>query len=315
MGGHAYDGNLPCPVTPPIPPATFGSYVPGTDFNTPGPSCRGWLPLQANGTYPRAGPPCAFACHFDTSKPAGTGNDFLGMARSTLNTGYPVTLRIDTVKTATNAVIAAMQANDLSIGNLNVGIFAFNSTLMQVYPKIGEAGDDWAAAQAAVGTPPTAGNLAEQGIQPDSSGGSDTDFPDAMSGLATKYLTNAGDGTTAATPRKAMFLVTDGFQDYATGGGGGSQQAFDPSYCQIFKNMGYTVYVVYTPYYPLMNYNYLNEYTGIVEGTGPGTIAYNLQACASSSSDYIQASDAASLNAALQAFLKLALLSPAKFSI
>jgi Flp pilus assembly protein TadG len=315
MGGHTYDGGLPCPITPPIPPATFSTYVPGTNFNAPGPSCQGWLPQQANGTYPRAGPPCAFACHFDTSKPAGTGNDFFGVARSTLGTGWPVTLRIDTVKTATNQVIAAMQSSNLAIDNLNVGIFAFNTTLTQVYPNIGEAGNDWAAAEAAVGTPPTAGNLVEQGIQPDTNGGSDTDFPDAMTGLATKYLTPAGDGTTASTPRKALFLITDGFQDYGTAGGGSSQQAFDPGYCAIFKNMGYTVYVVYTPYYPLMNYNYLNLYTGIVEGTGPGSLSYNLQACASAPSDYIKVSDAASLNAALQGFLKLALISPARFSM
>jgi hypothetical protein len=136
-----------------------------------------------------------------------------------------------------------------------------------------------------------------------------------MTGLATKYLTPAGDGTTASTPRKALFLITDGFQDYVTAGGGTSQQAFDPGYCAIFKNMGYTVYVVYTPYYPLMNYNYLLQYTSIVEGTGPGSLSYNLRACASSPNDYIQASDAASLNAALQGFLKLALVSPAKFSM
>jgi Flp pilus assembly protein TadG len=315
MGGQTYDGGLPCPITPPIPPATFPTYVPGTNINVPGPSCQGWLPQQANGTYPRAGPPCAFACHFDTSKPAGTGNDFFGMARSTLGTGYPVTLRIDTLKTATNQVISAMQASNLAINNLNVGIFAFNTTLTQVYPNIGEAGNNWAAAIAAVGTPPTAGNLVEQGIQPDTNGGTDTDFPDAMTGLATKYLTPAGDGTTASTPRKALFLITDGFQDYVTAGGGTSQQAFDPGYCAIFKNMGYTVYVVYTPYYPLMNYNYLLQYTSIVEGTGPGSLSYNLRACASSPNDYIQASDAASLNAALQGFLKLALVSPAKFSM
>jgi hypothetical protein len=79
--------------------------------------------------------------------------------------------------------------------------------------------------------------------------------------------------------------------------------------------MGYTVYVVYTPYYPVVHTAYLaNNWATIVQGTGSTSIAYNLEQCASSSSDYIAATDQTTLNTALLTFLKNALNLPARFT-
>ena len=94
----------------------------------------------------------------------------------------------------------------------------------------------------------------------------------------------------------------------------GARAAMPSSACQTFKNMGYTVYVVYTPYYPIMHVWYLTNAVSIVEGTGTNSIAYNLQACASASGDYISAADQTSLNNALVTFLKNALSAPASFT-
>jgi hypothetical protein len=270
---------------------------------------------SSTGRYPLAGAPCAFACHFDTTKPAGTGADYYALARSTIGKSNHVTLRFDQVKAAVNLVISNMQADDLPIKNLNVGIFTFASALTQVYPASGEAGDDWAAATEAVGAPPTAPNTADTGIQPYAgANAADTDFPDTMTSLATKYLTASGDGTKATTPIKVLFLITDGVQDY-TQGSTRNLQALDPSTCKTFKNMGYTVYVVYTPYYPLMNAYYLQNIKGFVEGTGADTTTANLKACASDPvNDYIAASDQSTLNAALTSFLKRALNVPARYT-
>ncbi len=276
------------------------------------------LPKQSNGTYPAAGAPCAFACHFDTTVPAGTGNDYFALARSTIGTAKQVTLRFDLVKKATNNVIAAMKTYNLSINNLGVGVFTFSNSLTRVYPASGEAGNDWDAATAAVGAPPNAPNKPDTGIQPDgSSDVADTDFPDSMNALAGQ-LSKSGDGSTAATPRKVLFIVTDGLQDYYTTPGNTNTRsvaAINPTYCTNFKNMGYSIYVVYTPYEPLMNSFYLNNLVPIVETTGANSLSYNLQACASGPANYISASDGSSLQAALQKFLKQALFSPAKFSI
>jgi Flp pilus assembly protein TadG len=324
--GNTYDGGLTCPIPQPSPPyQTPIIFQPNAN---PSPSCAGLLASVAQSQYsqqqlhnprqlePQAGAPCAFACHFDTSKPSGAGNDYYGVARSTIGQANQVTLRFDVVKAAVNTLISTMQTNDNPvIKSLNAGVFTFDHALTQIYPTDGtEAGRAWAAITTAVGGPPTTANGPDTGIQPYSGGnGADTDFPDTMSALASQ-LTPSGDGTSPGSPRKVLFLVTDGVQDYTDAQGNRTQSAIDPSYCQTFKNMGYAIYVVYTPYYPLMNGYYLDNMTGIVEGSGAGTTTANLQACASSPSNYIAASDSASLTAALQLFFRLAMNPPAHFS-
>jgi hypothetical protein len=159
-----------------------------------------------------------------------------------------------------------------------------------------------------------------------------------MKTLASTYVTAAGDGTTAAAPRKVLFLVTDGFQDdpnlYRTPH---ERQAFDPTdptTCQHFKDpvsqggLGYQVYVVYTPYYPVPHYAYLtNHWANIVQQNGPGaapgsgSIPYNLRACSSYSpndppgtSYFISAVSQGDIKAALLKFLAQALKTPARYT-
>jgi Flp pilus assembly protein TadG len=316
-GGNSYGGSLSCPLTVPSPPFTYNALAlsglpPGTIGG--GPSCQGWLPKQSNGTYPTAGAPCAFACHSDNSKPAGQGNDYYALARSTIGTANPITLRFDLLKTATNNMLQSMSTANAISGNLSVGIYTFNTGLTQVYPASGggEAGTDFTAAIAAVGAPPAAPNTPDTGILPDafvtSSVHADTDFPDSMQALASS-VTASGNGYSASKPRKVLILITDGYQNYNDGA---NQGAFDVSQCTNFKNMGFTVYVVYTPYTPLMWYWYYTTQQSIVEGTGPGSLSYNLKQCASNASDYIAASDGPSLTAALQSILKSAMDAPGR---
>ncbi len=311
--GGTYDGTPPpaCPIVAGGVTYTPISHTSSTHY---GPSCKGQLPKQANGSYPNAGPPCAFACHWDGTKPAGQGNDLWAMARRN-----GVTLRFDLVKNATNAVIQEMQSkNNVNINNLGVGIFTFNDALNPVYPAspspgAGEAGNNWTAALAAVGQPPSNGALTETGIQPvvgklSNVFNNNSYFAASMNKLATTYLTPAGNGISATAPRKALFLITDGFEDDS------ARQAMQASVCQQFKNMGYTVYVVYTPYYPLMLWDYLNAWIPLVEGTSSISISYQLQACASSPANYISARDGPSLNAAVLNFLKQALIEPISYT-
>ena len=323
-GSYTWDGStngtgLTCPI-PALSPYTFPTFVPVSTKTAGGPICQGYLPIQTsgpgNGQYPRAGAPCAFACHFDTSSTAGTGDDFFAVARSTIGKSNKVTLRFDVLKAAVISIITTMQADDLAIRNLQVGIFTFDTQISKIYPLTGSgvAGDGWANAIAAVGAPPTSANQAEAGIQPvGGPDGAGTDFPDTMTTLATTYLnTNSGSGASAASPRKVLFIVTDGVQNYFVNGNTNNHniQAFDPSYCQLFKNKGYTIYVVYTPYYPLMSWFYMLSVASFAEATDTTSISYNLQACASSPASYISASDGPSLQAALQTFLHAALIVP-----
>ncbi|MFL5279708.1 MAG: hypothetical protein ACJ8AW_01585 [Rhodopila sp.] len=90
--------------------------------------------------------------------------------------------------------------------------------------------------------------------------------------------------------------------------------------------MGYTIYVLYTPYYDLMNDYYLNgtnpSSAAIVQASSADpastryklSIPYNLQQCASSLSAYIEASDTDGITRALQTFLQQAMKASARLT-
>jgi len=331
--GQSYNGALATPVktgslsfVPAIANATMPTYCSQTQVSAGTCKQAEQCPTAVNGYPAYAGPPCAFACHSDGTKAAGLGTDLWAMARKN-----GVTLRLDTLKLATNQVLTAMQSDNIAtMNNLSVGIYTFNTTLNPIYPganctpkAVGcEAGSAWSTAISAVGSPPKAGSgiYTDTGIQPAVAGTSgnndDTEVEEAMSSLATNYVTAAGDGTAATKPKKVLMLITDGFEDDPTGAGyNGLRQAMPSSACTPFKTMGYTVYVVYTPYYPLMHTWYLANGVPIVEGTGSNSITANLAACSSDpNNDFITATDTASLSSALLTFLTDALDTPATFT-
>jgi hypothetical protein len=244
-----------------------------------------------------------------------------------------VTTRLDVLKVATNQVLTAMQADNLGdVNNLSVGIYTFNAGLLPIYPGLNctpkafgcEAGSDFTTAIADVGAPPTpkSGIYTDTGIQPAVSAmananNDDTAVQESMSYLAANYVTAAGDGSSATKPRKVLFLITDGVEDdpYT-----GVRDAMPSSMCQTFKNMGYTVYVAYTTYYPVMHQFYLANMISWAEGTGSGSIAANLQACSSAtdannlSTYYIEAENTAQLTAALNSFLTTALQASVRYT-
>lgn len=317
-----YTGTLPCPANAPSPPLSYSTFPLTAPYSGRGPSCQGMLPVtNYNGLYPEAGAPCAFACHFDTSKASGTGNDYYSVARSTIGASNQVTLRLDVVKQAVNNLLTTMQSQSQVYNNLNVAIYTLDQAITKVYPATGDAGNGWATAIAAVGGPPTMAYGQDTGIQPYAGGDvADTDFPDALTALS-QQLTPAGGGTAANDPQKVLVIITDGAEDYCTGGNTGGTcagtrvlQALEPKYCQLFKDMNYTVFVLYTPYYPLLNNFYQSKMTSWAEGTGSTSITYNLQQCASGASDYLAATDNAGMTSALQSFLNIALNTPARLT-
>ena len=341
---NGYNGMIPTPAAAPMPPLGYPAYLVGSNNtfqqnppgSAPNQTCTGNPAGQAPGqplyldtklNPPTlepvlAGPPCAFACHFDPA-PAGTGNDFYGLARSTIGKPNQVTLRFDLLKQATNNVISAMQADNLSFNNLQVGIYSFSTATTRAYPDPScgngptcEAGYDWSTAAADVGGPSAFPNGADTGIQPSytptSANTGDTNFHTDMVALKAQ-VSPSGDGTQQSSPRKVLFLVTDGMSDTT---GARTISPVDPNDCAMFKNApyNYTVYVVYTPYYPLMNAFYIGTMKGYAEPL-IGSPVYNaMQACASTPADFISATDGPTLNAALQTFLKQALNSPARFT-
>ncbi len=314
VGANTYDGSPACPLTglsSPFASATLSTN--GTPSISTGPSCYafGLKTKFSDGTYPEMGAPCAFACHWDTSKTAGSGNDNYALARGTIGGANPITLRTDVLKAAVNTILTDISAKDAG-NNVSVGIYPFDTTAIRSYPSGAEAGTSMSAAQTAVGGPPTTANGADTGYAPASSLPQsgyhhNTDLTAVMNQMAS-YLNPSGDGLTASTPQKYLFLVTDGFQDATSSGN--TPVAFDTTGCTTIKNNGWIIYVLYLTYLPLMNYQYLTYDMPYVEGTGSGTLTASLQDCASPSSttsNYIQASDTAAINTALQTFLDTAM--------
>ncbi len=295
---------------------------------SPGPACNNVVGAQqvSNGVWPNAQTPCAFACHSDGQQ-AGSGNDLYALARGTIGKtpcnqagavlgNCSIQLRFDVVKAAVNQVIQTMQGDNVAANNLSVGVWDFNSKLTQDYPTSGaEAGNDFTAAQEAVGAPPNHPNGPDTGIQPDSFVGngthSDTDFLDAATQLS-HTVTASGNGNAPNSPLKFLFIVTDGVYNWTPGGQWIISQ-FQTSACDLFKSMGYTIYVVYTPYDANPHWAYFVHAAALVQ-SNPSPVSTALQACASGPSDYLVASDLQSLTTALQTFLKAALTSSANFT-
>ncbi|MHA0111050.1 hypothetical protein ACXYUI_28525, partial [Klebsiella pneumoniae] len=75
----------------------------------------------------------------------------------------------------------------------------------------------------------------------------DTDFPDALAAVAPAIGTS-GDGSTATKPRKNLFIVTDGLDDYGSRTLPTTQGPFPAAACNAIKQQGVTIYVLYTPY-------------------------------------------------------------------
>ena len=330
--GIAYGGDTR-PFNAPSCPVKAARGVLDTKVMTPGlegPRC-GATAEQTGGlgkTF-ASGAPCAFACHWAKMDHNGPPQDYFALARRTigqapcLQRGTPpgacaITLRFDLVKNAVIRAINTMHdSNDARASHFSAGVFTFNTDLHAIYPlpaKCGlrgspacEAGEDWPAILGSVGAPPSTGDNDDSGIQPfGSENMADTNLPKALTALAHQYLTPAGTGRTPQSPRKDLVLVTDGVDDHidSTGRHFG---AVDPSLCQIYKTMGYTVFVLYTPYYPQMNAFYLYNIKSFAEGAGPGSLSYNLRQCASDPSrDFIEANpgDVAAISNGLQIFLR-----------
>jgi len=302
----------------------------------------GGAPGAAGPNTPQA--PCAFACHQSAS------GDWYAMARAITNqtTGNKVQLRLDVIQSAAQQVVKSMEQYSPSPQTLlSIGLFTFNSSFQPIYPCTSingcasPFGTDLATAYSdlavCTGTQ-TTGCLAP----PISGDNPQTDFPDVFSQAANFLAGTQGNGATPATALKDLFIVTDGVSDWNVNGaqmvGPIDQQVVNP--CQLLKNQGFTIYVLYTPYYPLPTWTYaINQMPASPVGTYPGGITlgtfateaepssfpdYNanyptdtplqaaLRACASSASYFYTASSPADIKTAMQAMLSSALNSAAR---
>jgi Flp pilus assembly protein TadG len=261
----------------------------------------GGRPATVNGVYyphmPNA--PCAFACHNDPNN-----NDYYALARSLQPS---IQLRLDVVQQAAANVVSTLLTDESAPNQFRVGIYQFTSGLQQVYPTSGngEAGTDLVTAQSDAAALKNTPNL--------SGNSGNTNFPAAMRAL-NDIVTSAGDGVTPSSPLKNLFIVTDGMENESSVTMGPMTSATNEQLCSLFWEKGFTVYVLYTPYYPLPNPYYLNYTKVNAEPTNSSPDVAALKACARYPGNFFEASDPTAINTAMQAMVAAALNLPGRFS-
>jgi Flp pilus assembly protein TadG len=303
-------GSAQCPY-PPAMNGNGGAYPGvdsagfcGTGYGTPDPNKRIDPITKQIANIPNA--PCGFACHQNT-----TGDDY-SLVR---NSNTPITLRFDVVQQAMQNVVSTIQNAQKIANQFTVGVYQFNSNVTQVHPAPGgtftEADNNFTQASQDISNITTP-------VVPDAP---NTNFSGAAQYLAS-VLAPAGNGGSPTARQKNMFIITDGLNDYQPSGGSRSMGPIttitNEPYCSLLKSLGYNIYVLYTPYYPLPNPFYLGNDIGYVEPTVPpattNPVIAALQACATTPSQFYQASDTADINNALSLMVQSAIASPGGFS-
>lgn len=280
--------------------------------------------------------PCGFACHWSTNTQTGayfygatadqnsltrsastgpllTSYDYFYLAQNPSASGIagatPSALRLDVVYSAVTNVIQQMQSSESFADQFGVGVFMFNNAFTRVFPSTGEASTDLAA-----------GLTAALGIQtPVVTNDGDTNFPSAMTNIA-NTLTSGGTGSTRATARKAMILITDGIQDYSPRNKGNQLGPMSNSAavtaCNAVKSKGISIYVLYTPYARVLNNPFyvsnIDEY--VKNPPTPSTSVTALQACAGDASRVYQANSPTQIADGLRTLFQIAARAPARIS-
>ena len=132
----------------------------------------------------------------------------------------------------------------------------------------------------------------------DTSGVGDSNFSSSLSQLASlPEMSASGDGSGQNNPKSFLFIMTDGVYDvYGNCSYGHCTAPIDPGLCQVFKDKGFTVGVVYTTYIPFPNEP---AYRDLVQRF-QRNIGSNLSQCATSGY-YYEASDGPAIQAAVKA--------------
>jgi hypothetical protein len=307
--------------------------------------------------------PCALACHTTTAKAAdGYYADLYGNARR-----LGATLRLDVVFSATEQVINDMISATQIAGHMSVGVYQFNADVAAIAKGGGgdplpEAttnlqtalsevqADDYNKTPGETAIPVLIGSI-YTGVTTQEVNDGNTNLAlsltDWLNGNASggAAISASGSGITAATPKKFMFLVTDGLEDSGPGNLGGVNgqrvmgemtgvlaESAGTGVCSQLKSLGFTVYVLYVPYTPVPHITFYTaaydpqtdpytntdypavtngdeqemvEGTGATNGTAPDLAA--LKACASSTNDFFEADQSSQISTALQQMMTQAM--------
>lgn len=270
-------------------------------------------------------PSCAFACH--DPDPAGTPTNY-NIARAN-----NVKLRLDILKTAAQALTTTVSNSATSPSQFSMAVYGLSykmrtilsptTSMSTVSSAISNVDFDTMSSIVYTLPSPAPSNLSS-GDAPEHY--ADSDFA-ASIGTLTTTIPASGSGASAASPRQVAIIVTDGVSDtavaynssisatyvypptpaFSSGNDQGKKVApIDSSLCSGLKSKGVTVAVLYVPYTPLTS-DPTGFYQAEVQTNAPqSAVTANLQACASSSSLFYQATDLAGMTTGLATLFKTA---------
>ncbi|MGY2047202.1 TadE/TadG family type IV pilus assembly protein [Methylobacterium sp. JK268] len=217
------------------------------------------------------GDQCAFACH-DLSA---NGNDYYALAKS-----LKVQMRIDVVRQATQQLMDTAAAKAVTPGQYRMAIYSFGTSCASVgLTQVSALTSNLATSKsdaAAIDLMSTPG----QNYNNDQC----TDLDGSLAKL-NAAMPATGDGSSAASPQKVVFFVSDGVADAyypstctkPTVSNGRCQEPITLAGCQALKDRGFRVAVLYTTYLPLPTNDWYNSFIAPFADQIP----MNMQACAS----------------------------------
>lgn len=272
--------------------------------------------IQAEATSEAGTPYMDFYLLLDTSQSMGLAATSAGMSQLNAGTGCQfgchvtgesatydyakangVPMRIDILRAATDKVIQKAQDTAVKADQFRIGLWSYDRSLA----KLSDLDTNYATLKSAAG-------LIDL---PTYNDGTQTD--DAL-GQLNSVVVSSGNGRTADSPVKFLFLVTDGVQDgiytgWSTPVGLPTNYPYSPydgipSYrtspitptaCDAIKAKGVTVVVLYTTFVPFPGFW---QYDDLVKPFGT-QIAANLKSCASPGF-FFEATEGPEIDAAMQ---------------
>jgi len=249
--------------------------------------------LYNNGAASEGGG-CVFGCHVAESNQTYT-NEYLAHSISPT-----ITLRIDAAVSAIQNIISQAQSSSGTTGNIQIGLYTMSQDPTVASPPylntVAAPTSNFTTLTAAAATIDLGNNTA--------GGIGDSNFPSSVQNFVNNVLGTNGDGSSASTPLKYVFLITDGVQDTPGSSctSGHCVQALSPSICTSIQANA-TVGIIYTTYLPVYNnnnsaYGYETNYYNLVYPIA-SQIAPNLKSCASASNYYIEATDGPAITTAM----------------
>lgn len=246
------------------------------------------------------GPKCVFACHI----PEGGNRSYNGQTYSTnydLAKAMGVKLRADVSMDAVDQVLDLITAEDPHQSRIKVGFYTMGTSAYEAL------------------APTSSITSARQTLRNDAKGltsatsFSSTYFHQALPQFA-KMVGTAGDGMSAAKPKKLVLLLTDGVQSNRHWVHDDPQYVtpLNPDWCDDIKKAGAEIGVLYTEYLPINgDWGYdrtvgdtlrSSAYSSVWKGDMPwgkhwnikrrDFIPYALSGCASNPGLFLSASDA-----------------------